>query len=110
MSESPENADPALGADAADEPAALMPDEPTAVHATPDPAAGHGRRAAPARPGLDAAGRRRLAAAGASSAGGASSSPASSAAAAVSDRPEIAVGAAFAGGLVLAAILKRLAR
>lgn len=27
-----------------------------------------------------------------------------------SDRPEIAVGAAFAGGLVLAMILKRLAR
>lgn len=33
----------------------------------------------------------------------------SSAAAAVSDRPEIAVGAAFAGGLALALILKRLA-
>ena len=28
----------------------------------------------------------------------------------VADRPEIAVGAAFAGGLVLALILKRLAR
>ncbi|MGI9184115.1 MAG: hypothetical protein ACR2GZ_03990 [Solirubrobacteraceae bacterium] len=34
----------------------------------------------------------------------------SSAASAVSDRPEIAVGAAFAGGLALALILKRLAR
>jgi hypothetical protein len=31
-------------------------------------------------------------------------------AAVVADRPEIAVGAAFAGGLVLALILKRLAR
>jgi hypothetical protein len=32
-----------------------------------------------------------------------------SAAAAVTQRPEVAVGAAFAGGLVLALILKRLA-
>jgi hypothetical protein len=34
----------------------------------------------------------------------------SSASSAASDRPEIAVGAAFAGGLALALILKRLAR
>ena len=34
----------------------------------------------------------------------------SGAAAMATDRPEVAVGAAFAGGLVLAMILKRLAR
>jgi hypothetical protein len=40
------------------------------------------------------------------------SSPESDAAAvgAASDRPEVAVGAAFAGGFVLALVLKRLAR
>jgi hypothetical protein len=36
--------------------------------------------------------------------------PGSSAEAAVSERPEVAVAAAFAGGLVLAVILKRLGR
>ena len=41
---------------------------------------------------------------------GSPSSPVSSAQAIVEERPEVAVGAAFAGGLVLAVILKRLAR
>ena len=40
---------------------------------------------------------------------GAASQALSSTAALVEERPEVAVGAAFAGGLVLALILKRLA-
>ena len=40
----------------------------------------------------------------------ATTSDGSSAAALVSDRPELAVGAAFAGGFLLATLLKRLAR
>lgn len=42
--------------------------------------------------------------------GGAGSGPAADIMAAAQERPELAVGAAFAGGLVLAMILKRLAR
>ncbi|MGH2867379.1 MAG: hypothetical protein ACRDNK_07405 [Solirubrobacteraceae bacterium] len=82
MSESPENSP--LQRDApADEPAAVAPVEPTSVPPAP----------AWTPPAADA-----------------TPNSSSSAASAASDRPEIAVGAAFAGGLVLALILKRVAR
>ena len=44
------------------------------------------------------------------STGSGGSSPQERAAALIDERPEVAVGAAFAGGLVLALILKRLVR
>ncbi|MEO8967946.1 MAG: hypothetical protein ABI355_10080 [Solirubrobacteraceae bacterium] len=102
MSESPET--PATPG--ADEPAALVPDDATAVRqpdgepATAEPAAPVTTPArtppvwTPPAPPPDTAG----------------ASGASGLTAAAADRPEVAVGAAFAGGLVLALILKRLAR
>jgi hypothetical protein len=112
-----------------DEPAALVPDDATAVHPTggeptgTEPALG----AAPANepsgdtgspipsvlpdPIVPAAATPDAPAwtppaAPQESSGGSGSGPA----AVATDRPEVAVGAAFAGGLVLALILKRLAR
>jgi len=107
VSEQPES--PATPA--ADEPAALVPDDATAVHPTggeptgsepmPDPVAPEPVASVtpaaeppvwtPPAPPQDTAGP-------------------SGGAAVTADRPEVAVGAAFAGGLVLALILKRLAR
>ncbi len=96
MSEQPES--PATPT--ADEPAALIPDNATATSesagaiAAPEPAIPPAWTS-PAPP---------------QETSGASGVGASGVAAVAADRPEVAVGAAFAGGLVLALILKRLAR
>jgi hypothetical protein len=111
----------------ADEPAALVPDDATAVHPTGgeptgteptlaaapvnEPSGGSGSPipgvvpdpVVPERTASDPA-------AWTPPAPPDESSGASGAAAVATDRPEVAVGAAFAGGLVLALILKRLAR
>ena len=94
MSEQPENGTPEE-ATAADQPASLAPDPPTVV--SPEPAGDEPAVPAwtPPPPPPPAS----------ASPSGAASGPAAIA----QERPEVAVGAAFAGGFVLALILKRLA-
>jgi hypothetical protein len=124
----------------ADEPAALAPDNPTAVHDAPDPAAPRRSEAdapAAALANVQSGGGPAPAAEAARVIESAATvpSPDDQAASAVGDgpvprppvtssglpnpyglpeiaveRPEVGVGAAFAGGLVLAMILKRFAR
>ncbi|HET9105244.1 MAG TPA: hypothetical protein VFN55_17975 [Solirubrobacteraceae bacterium] len=115
----------------ADEPAAVVPDEPTEVRPPAADLAAGGPPAPAVEPDSDAAiaGATPVTAAPAPEPVVPSAEPAapawtppappldssasdssSSGAAAVQDRPELAVAGAFAGGLVLAMILKRLAR
>ena len=87
----------------ADEPAPLVPDDATAVNRT----AGEPTAAEPAAPEVPPAWTPPV---WTPPAPPPDIAGASGAAAVAADRPEVAVGAAFAGGLVLALILKRLAR
>jgi hypothetical protein len=116
VSESPENSTSAQRDGPAHEPAALKPDEPTAVHpldapaepTSPTPASDATPPAPEPAPSATEPGP--PAPAWTPPAADASSASSPSGGSAVAERPEIAVGAAFAGGLVLALILKRLAR
>jgi len=88
---------------AADEPAAVIPDDATATSESA------GAIAAP-EPALPPAWTPPAPPQETSGASGVAASGVAAVAAVAADRPEVAVGAAFAGGLVLALILKRLAR